>query len=55
MKKNTIGDCHEVNDLGLQERTLLLQIQGAQPHLDYPTEPLTMSNGCVVEKYIIPE
>ena len=55
MKKNTIGDCHEVNDLGLQERILLLQIQGAQPRLNYPAEPLKMKNGCVVEKFIIPE
>ena len=43
------------NTLGLQERGLLMALFGPQPRLPYPTEPLKMANGRVVEKYIIPE
>ena len=48
-------DCNKKNGLGLQERMLLLRITGPQEKLDYPTETLRMSNGCEVERYIIPE
>ena len=48
-------DCNKKNGLGLPERMLLLRITGPQEKLDYPTEILKMSNGCEVEKYIIPE
>ena len=48
-------DCNNKNGLGLQERMLLLRITGPQERLEYPTEILKMSNGCEVEKYIIPE
>ena len=48
-------DCNKKNGLGLQERMLLLRITGPQERLEYPTEILKMSNGCEVEKYIIPE
>ena len=48
-------DCNKKNGLGLQERMLLLRITGPQERLEYPTEILKMSNGCEVERYIIPE
>ena len=48
-------DCNKKNGLGLPERMLLLRITGPQERLDYPTEILKMSNGCEVERYIIPE
>ena len=48
-------DCNRSNTLGLQERMLLLRITGPQERLDYPTETLRMSNGCDVERYIIPD
>ena len=55
MDIHTSGDYNEANDLGRMERSLLLCVQGPQPRLEYPTEPLEMGNGCVVEKYVIPE
>jgi len=48
-------DWNETNDLGRQERQLMMQLIGPQPRLDYPTEILRMSNGCEVERYIIPD
>ena len=51
-------DRHDINPdnaLGLDERKMLMAICGPQPRLEYPTEPLSMSNGCTVEKYVIPE
>ncbi|MBQ7651599.1 MAG: hypothetical protein IJS15_11610 [Victivallales bacterium] len=48
-------DCNKKNGLGLQERMLLLRITGPQEKLDYPTEILKMSNGCEVERYVIPD
>ena len=48
-------DIHPENNLGLNEREMLMMITGAQERLDYPTEPLTMANGCEVEKYVIPD
>ena len=50
-----IPDYNSSNTLGLQEREMLMQLFGPQERLDYPTEILKMSNGCEVEKYIIPE
>lgn len=50
-----IPDYNPSNTLGLQEREMLMQISGPQERLDYPTETLRMSNGCEVERYIIPE
>ena len=50
-----IPDCNPSNTLGLQERKMLMMITGPQERLDYPTEPLKMSNGCEVERYVIPE
>ncbi|MBR4675455.1 MAG: hypothetical protein IKP00_13395 [Victivallales bacterium] len=47
-------DIHPENNLGLNEREMLM-ITGAQERLDYPTEPLTMANGCTVERYVIPD
>ena len=32
-----------------------MQVMGPQERLDYPTAPLEMSNGCVVERYLIPD
>lgn len=49
------ADWNEANDLGLQERQLMMQLTGPQPRLDYPTEIMRMSNGCEVERYIIPD
>ena len=49
------ADINPSNDLGLQERELLMLLNGPQERLAYPTEPMKMSNGCEVEKYIIPE
>ena len=48
-------DDNSENNLGLQERNVLLMLTGPQKRLDYPTQPLEMSNGCVVEQYVIPE
>ena len=48
-------DIHPENNLGLNEREMLMMITGAQERLDYPTEPLTMANGCMVERYVIPD
>ena len=43
------------NTLGRDEREMLLMAFGPQDRLDYPTEPLEMANGCVVERYVIPD
>ena len=48
-------DFNKENGLGLQERVILMAMNGPQEKLDYPTEILKMSNGCEVERYIIPE
>ena len=50
-----LSDINPSNSLGLKERTILMAIYGPQERLDYPTEMLKMSNGCEVEKYIIPD
>ena len=50
-----VPDCNPSNDLGLQERELLMLLNGPQERLAYSTEPLEMSNGCIVERYVIPE
>lgn len=50
-----VPDINSANNLGLQEREMMMQISGPQEPLDFPTETLKMSNGCEVEKYIIPE
>jgi hypothetical protein len=50
-----VPDFNPANSLGLPERRLLMQLTGPQERLDYPTESMKMSNGCEVEKYIIPE
>ena len=43
------------NPLGFNERRMLMAMSGPQPRLGYPTRPLRMSNGCVVEEYVIPD
>ena len=48
-------DYNPANSLGAPERRMLMSITGPQERLEYPTEILKMSNGCEVEKYIIPE
>ena len=55
MEEPLTADINPANDLGQQEREMLLKVMGPQPRLGYPTEPLRMANGCVVEKYILPE
>ena len=55
MRKHALPDCNLENDLGLQERELMMQITGSQERLDYPTEKLKLSNGCEVEVYLIPD
>ena len=50
-----VPDFNPSNTLGLQEREMLMMISGPQERLDYPTETLKMSNGCEVERYLIPE
>ncbi|MBQ6470471.1 MAG: hypothetical protein IJJ33_00680, partial [Victivallales bacterium] len=50
-----VPDFNPENSLGLQEREMLLMITGPQERLDYPTETLKMSNGCEVERYVIPD
>ena len=55
MEELLTTDINPANNLGRQEREILMRIMGPQPRLGYPTEPLEMANGCVVEKYIIPE
>ena len=47
-------DINPANNLGLEERYMLMRIFGPQERLDYPTAKLRMSNGCDVERYIIP-
>ena len=49
-----IPDFNSASNLGRQEREVLM-ITGPQKKLDYPTEKMKMSNGCKVERYIIPE
>ena len=48
-------DFNKENGLGLQERVILMAMNGPQEKLDYPTEMLKMSNGCEVERYLIPD
>ena len=48
-------DFNKENGLGLQERVILMAMNGPQEKLDYPTEILKMSNGCEVERYLIPD
>ncbi len=55
MEELLTTDINPANNLGRQEREILMTIMGPQPRLGYPTEPLEMANGCVVVKYIIPE
>ena len=50
-----VPDINSANNLGLQEREMMMQISGPQERLDYSTETLKMANGCEVEKYIIPD
>ncbi|MBQ9367545.1 MAG: hypothetical protein IJT83_07180 [Victivallales bacterium] len=50
-----VPDINSANNLGLQEREMMMQISGPQERLAYPTDTLKMANGCEVEKYIIPE
>ena len=53
--KSIESDYNPKNNLGAPERRMLMSITGPQERLEYPTEILKMSNGCEVEKYIIPE
>ena len=55
MEEPLTTDINPANNLGRQEREILMTIMGSQPRLGYPTEPLKMANGCVVEKYLVPE
>ncbi len=56
MIENMKFDFNEKNNLGRDERMMILAIAGGpMPRLDYPTEPLKMANGCIVEKYVIPD
>ena len=55
MEEPLTTDINPVNNLGRQERQILMKLMGPQSRLDYPTEPLEMANGCIVEKYIIPD
>ena len=48
-------DAHDSNNLGLEERRMLLQLTGPQPRLRYPVKKLSMLNNSVVEQYIIPD
>lgn len=50
-----LPDYNPANSLGAAERKMLIIINGPQERLAYPTEILKMSNGCEVEKYIIPD
>ena len=53
--QSPVLDYNPANTLGAAEREMMLKITGPQKRLDYPTEILRMSNGCEVEKYIIPD
>lgn len=53
--QSPVLDYNPANTLGAAEREMMLKITGPQERLDYPTEILKMSNGCEVEKYIIPD
>ena len=48
-------DAHDSNNLGFEERRMLLQLTGPQPRLCYPVKKLSMLNNSVVEQYIIPD
>ena len=50
-----VPDINPANNLGLHEREMMMRISGPQERLDYPTETLKMSNGCEVERYVIPD
>ena len=55
---NEINQTHDINPdnpLGYDERRILMAMFGPHPRLGYPTRPLKMSNGCVVEEYVIPD
>jgi len=52
---NLTPDINFDNPLGRDERGILMAMYGPQPRLGYPTRPLRMSNGCVVEEYVIPD
>ena len=52
---NQTPDINPDNPLGYDERRILIAMFGPQPRLGYPTRPLRMSNGCVVEEYVIPD
>ncbi len=52
---NQTPDINPENALGYDERRILMAMCGPQPRLGYPTRPLRMSNGCVVEEYDIPD
>ena len=56
MREHTlVPDFNPTNNLGLQERELLMTICGPAERLEYPTEMMKMSNGCEVERYLIPD
>ena len=50
-----VPDCNPSNDLGLNERRIMMLMCGPQERLEYAVEPLEMANGCIVEKYMIPD
>ncbi len=50
-----LPDCNEANGLGREERRMMMLTFGPSGRLDYPTEKLRMSNGCEVERYVIPD
>ncbi len=52
---NMTPDINPDNPLGYDERRMLMAMFGPQPRLGYPTRPLRMPNGCVVEEYVIPD
>lgn len=52
---NQTPDVNSENTLGYDERRILMTMCSPQPRLPYPTRPLRMSNGCVVEEYVIPD
>ena len=54
-KQEPANDINPDNKLGREEREILMKVFGPQEPLDYPTELMEMANGCVVERYIIPD
>ena len=55
IKNTKQPDANDSNRLGLEERRMLLLLTGPQQRLGYPTEMLSMLNGSLVERYVIPE